>query len=76
MISSLTARSDKRTIDLEPVYDEVLTVEQFSALSEKERQQIASVRIIAPRLNGRRGDFGAIRVRWLRPIYARRLADK
>jgi hypothetical protein len=58
----------QRTIDLDPVYSEVVTPEGFIHLYENERDMIESVRVIPGQLGS--GYFGGFLVLRKRPVYA------
>ncbi|MGI8897073.1 MAG: hypothetical protein ACR2IB_01645 [Pyrinomonadaceae bacterium] len=57
----------QRTIDLDPVYSEVVTPEGFIHLYENERDEIESVRVIPGRLGSKY--FGGFLVSRKRPVY-------
>ena len=63
-----------KTIDLEPFSVENISIERFISLTQKEKENIASVEIVPPSLGSLEeeegaGDFGSILIRYKSPVY-------
>jgi len=61
-------------IDLFPLYDRILSAEDFLKLTPEEKRDIESVRIILPQL-GKKG-FGRFKIRTKKPSYVSRYGRK
>jgi hypothetical protein len=64
-----------RTIEMEPVYTERVTPGRYLKVYKDDSGDIESVRIIAPRV-GKRGDLGAIEIKYTHPTYVHKISGK
>ncbi len=56
-------------IQLDPIYAEALTPDEYIKVYQTSENEIKSARVIPPQLGS--PGFGKILVRWKRPIYSR-----